>query len=131
MSLKEKQGIVGINFWKILEELFLEGSIRDQIRITVLKKVRLKENGLIVVREFPDFKNVLIILFSGVHTMYHERLLKENRISPGEKPIRLYLKSQPYFIGLLPTESFDNKRTSGYAFDYDMMERDLGVVLYA
>ena len=42
--------------------------------------------------------------------------------------ILTYLKEQTYFIGLSPNETFNDKRTSAYAFNYDAM-KDMGIIL--
>jgi hypothetical protein len=118
------------NFWKTVEILFDKGFIQNgrEMLITVLKEVRIKENSSEIEKTFTDYKNILMVRFSNVHALYSKHLREVNQTAQQEETLLLYLKEQPYFIGLVPKQTFNDKRTSCYAFDYDMMFRDLGVV---
>lgn len=118
------------NFWKTVEILFDKGFIQNgrEMLITVLKEVRIKENSSEIEKTFTDYKNILMVRFSNVVALYSKHLREVNQTAQQEETLLLYLKEQPYFIGLVPKQTFNDKRTSCYAFDYDMMFRDLGVV---
>ena len=118
------------NFWKTLEILFDMGIIQQgrELIVSFKKEVEIKENSKTTKKIFADIKKVLLVRFSNVHSAYTKFLRERNQTGQGEETLLLYLKEQSYFIGLVPLETFNDKRTSCYAFDYDKMEEEMSIV---
>lgn len=118
-------------FWKVLEILFDTGLIQTSREILIKKtnELKLVENRKESTKEFATFKNFLLVRFSNVHGLYSKYLRERNQQAQDEQTLLLYLKDQSYFVGLVPNQTFNDKRTSCYAFDYDLIERELGIVL--
>jgi len=118
------------NFWKTLEILFDMGIIQQgrELIVSFKKEVEIKENSKTTKKIFADIKKVLLVRFSNVHSAYTKFLRERNQTGQGEETLLLYLKEQSYFIGLVPLETFNDKRTSCYAFDYNKMEEEMSIV---
>jgi DNA primase len=121
-------------FWKTVEFLFDTGGpqgIQDgrDLKIKTEYQVDIKVNSVVKEQKFTSPKRILYVRFSNVYSLYARRILETTRkISLPEDTLLLYMKEQPYFIGLVPTTYWSDKRTSGFAFDYGMMEA-MGIVL--
>lgn len=67
---------------------------------------------------------ILFLDFSKVHQDYHKEVTKrQGEEVIGQTTIRNYLKSKKYFIGLYSSRRMESRSSSGYAFNYSMMER--------
>jgi DNA primase len=118
-------------FWKAVEVLFDRGLISDGLHL----KVRTEQNLVIKKGEsteritFPEQKQILTVRFSNLYSEYSKfSRERTGKAALPEDTILMYMKEQPYFIGTVPVAYWSDKRTSGYAFDYDMME-SYGIVL--
>ena len=119
-------------FWKAVEVLFDLGKVRMgyeiQIRF-VPGTIDIKEDGTVKKHKFESTTRVLLVRFSNLYSFYAEyHRQRTGHAALNEETILMYLKEQGYYVGLTPTETFNDKRTSAYCFNYDEME-NLGMVL--
>jgi DNA primase len=115
-------------FWKGIESLFDSGILKTA-DIKICPEYEISIKGEQQKKRFAGSKRILYMRFTNVYNVYAENYRKRTgKSAQAEETYLLYLKEQSYFIGLCPAVSFDNKRTSGYAFDYDAL-LSLGVVL--
>jgi len=126
-------------FWKDIELLFDMGKVRlgyDIVLSTIptLAGIDIKEEGTVKKKYFDSTTRVLLVRFSNLYNAYAEfnqlrgrftRVMASHRQS--EENILMNLKEQGYFVGLAPTETFNDKRTSAYVFNFDEME-SLGIM---
>ena len=78
---------------------------------------------------FPSPKNILIVRFANLYASYGKRVREiTGKVALPEDTLLLYMKEQPYYVGLVGVTHWSDKRTSGYAFDYDLMQ-EMGIVL--
>jgi DNA primase len=122
--------IVG-QFWKSVEVMFDKGLLQQGLQIAVQvfpSGIRLKEGDKVT--NNPDVKGeVLLVRFDNVYAEYAKYHRERTGTAPqNDRTLLDYLKEQAYFIGLTPTVSFTDKRTSAYAFNYEAM-KDMGIVL--
>lgn len=117
-------------FWKAVEVLFDNGMLqngRELILTHYPAGINVKEGSSVVKKEFNG--EVLLLRFGNVYSMYAKyHRERTGQSAQNEETILLYLKEQSYFIGLDPTVTFSDKRTSAYAFNYAAMQ-DMGIVL--
>ena len=125
-----KDNSVVNQFWKAVEVLFDKGLIQSghQLSITHFPGgIDIKEGS--TVKKQTVHGEVLLLRFSNVYSEYakyhRERM---GTASQNEETVLMYLKEQTYFIGLTPSQTFSDKRTSAYAFNYQAMQ-DMGIVL--
>lgn len=65
-------------------------------------------------------KRVLFIRFGGIYALYSKHQKERSGVRAiDEETLLTYLKDQPYFIGLVKSFEFSDKRTSCYAISYD------------
>lgn len=117
-------------FWKAVEFLFDSGTIYDRdLMIRTECSINLKIGGAVKAEKFQVPTKVLYVRFSNVYAAY-SKFQRERSGKPAlpEDALLLYIKEQPYFMGLVPYVNFSDKRTSAYAFNYDKMEA-VGIVL--
>jgi DNA primase catalytic core len=117
-------------FWKAVEFLFDNGTIYDRdLMIRTECSINLKIGGAVKAEKFQVPTKVLYVRFSNVYAAY-SKFQRERSGKPAlpEDALLLYIKEQPYFMGLVPYVNFSDKRTSAYAFNYDKMEA-VGIVL--
>lgn len=128
-ALKDNS-IVG-QFWKSVEVLFDSGLLRngEQLVVRIFPAgIDIKEGGKVSKKEVPGGE-VLLIRLSNVYSVYAKyHRERTGQAAQNEETIVMYLKEQTYFIGLTPSETFSDKRTSAYAFNYTAM-KDMGIVL--
>lgn len=122
--------IIG-QFWKSVEVMFDKGIISsgNQILISVYPAgIRIKEGEH--VRNEEDVRgSVLLMRFDNVYSEYAKFHRERTGQAPqNDRTLLDYLKEQSYFIGLVPTATFNDKRTSAYAFNYEAMQQ-MGIVL--
>lgn len=118
-------------FWKTVEFLFDVGFVQNERDLKVRHElaVSVKEGATVREERFKASKNVLFVRFSNLYAAYSKRVREvTGKVALPEDTLLLYMKEQPYFIGLVPVTYWSDKRTSGYAFDYDLMQ-DMGIVL--
>jgi DNA primase len=117
-------------FWKAVEIMFDKGFVQTgtDFVIRAENRITLKDDGKTFVKDFPYPKQLLIIKFSKVYSTYEKFEGERKKRTLPEDTVLLYMKEQPYYVGLCPFVSFTDKRTSAHVFDYDMMQ-DLGIVL--
>lgn len=118
-------------FWKAVEFLFDVGFIQNgrDLKVQYLMDLDVKVGAAIQPVKFKSAKNVLIVRFSNLYGSYSKRVREvTGKVALPEDTLLLYMKEQPYYIGLVPITAWSDKRTSGYAFDYDLMQ-DMGIVL--
>lgn len=120
-------------FWKAIEVLFDMGKVRLGYEIIVrtiptVAGIDIKEEGTVKKKYFDNTTRVLLVRFSNLYSAFAEYNRQRGSTTQGEETILMYLKEQGYFVGLTPTETFNDKRTSAYVFNYDAME-SLGIVL--
>jgi DNA primase len=117
-------------FWKGVEVLFDMGLIQagNQIAISHYPAgINIKEGSAVAKKEVAG--PVLLVRFSNVFSAYAKYHRERTGNAPqNEETILNYLKEQTYFIGLTPNETFNDKRTSAYAFNYSAMQ-ELGITL--
>lgn len=117
-------------FWKGVEVLFDTGLINagNQIALTHYPQgINIKEGSTVERKTVSG--PVLLVRFSNVYSVY-AKYHRERTGQPAqnEETILNYLKEQTYFIGLTPNETFNDKRTSAYAFNYTAMQ-EFGITL--
>ncbi|HTF19343.1 MAG TPA: DNA primase, partial [Chryseolinea sp.] len=117
-------------FWKGVEFMFDQGVIVEGVDIKVSSR---KEIALKVGSEIEKKKDircdVLLIRFSNVYAKYAKSYRERTgQVPPAEDTLALYMRDQPYYLGLCPAESFNDKRTSCLVFDYSQMN-NMGIVL--
>lgn len=120
-------------FWKAIEVLFDLGKVRLGTEIIVRPipgpaGIDIKTDGSVKKKYFDTTTRVLLVRFSNLYSAYAEYNRQRGSTTQGEETILMYLKEQAYFVGLTPTETFNDKRTSAYVFNYDAME-SMGIVL--
>lgn len=118
-------------FWKTVEFLFDVGFVQDgrDIKVRYDSSIDIKSGSTVQAQKFQAAKNILIVRFSNLYASYSKRVRETTgKVALPEDTLLLYMKEQPYYIGLAPVIQWSDKRTSGYAFDYDMMQ-DLGIIL--
>jgi hypothetical protein len=119
-------------FWKTVEFLFDVGFIQDgrdlKIRYEASIEIKVSSTTSKIV-SFPSPKNVLTVRFGNLYASYGKRMREvTGKVALPEDTLLLYMKEQPYYIGLVGVTHWTDKRTSGYAFDYDLMQ-EMGIVL--
>lgn len=118
-------------FWKAVEVLFDRGVISDGLHLKVRteRSLRIKKGESTEEKTFAEPKQILTVRFSNLYSEYAKfSRERTGKAALPEDTILMYMKEQPYFIGTVPVAYWNDKRTSGYAFDYDMME-SYGIVL--
>lgn len=118
-------------FWKTAEFLFDVGFIQDgrDLKVRYEASIDIKTGSMVKEEKFQSPKNILMVRFSNLYASYSKRVREvTGKVALPEDTLLLYMKEQPYYIGLVPVISWNDKRTSGYAFDYDLM-KDMGIVL--
>jgi len=128
-TLKDNS-IVG-QFWKSVEVLFDMGLIKSGEQISIQNfpaGIDIKEGSK--VHKVEGARGELLLMrFSNVYSLYAKyHRERTGQAAQGEETLLMYLKEQTYFIGLSPYITFSDKRTSGYAFNYEAM-KDMGIVL--
>ena len=123
-------------FWKIVEYCFTRNSINydpiahlhvssdyDIIRV---RSLRIKKNNEINEYQLAKETNVLLIRFNLVYGAF-SKVWREQMGSqaPAEGTILKYLQDQPYYIGLVPSHNYHHTNTSGFAFNYDILNQDI------
>jgi DNA primase catalytic core len=118
------------NFWKAIENLFDAGLVQNGTQLVVRvypNGLDVKEGGNIVRKEFRG--EALLVRFGNLYSLYAKyHRERTGTAAQNEETVLMYLKEQTYFIGLTPSETFNDKRTSAYAFNYDAM-KEMGIVL--
>lgn len=122
-------------FWNIVEFLSRPADT-NQPNKTILKEgydYQIERATTITISKSRDEKEtwknenrikVLFLNFKSVHQYYHKEVSsRKGEEVIGETTLRNYLKSKKYFIGLFPARRMGDRVVSGYAFDYEMMER--------
>ena len=122
-------------FWNIVEFLSRPQD-SNQPNKTVIKEgpdYSIEKVPSIVITKSRDEKEtwkntervrVLFLNFRSVHQYYHKEVSsRKGEDVIGETTLRNYIKSKKYFIGLFSAKRMGGHSVSGYAFDYDMMER--------
>jgi hypothetical protein len=117
-------------FWRVIEYLAtttIQRSI-EQGRDYEIERVGtfefIPKKGSKEVYKNKNGDKILFLHFSKVHQDYHKEVSKrQGEEVIGATTIRNYLKSKKYFIGLFASRRIGDKCTSGYAFNYSMMER--------
>lgn len=88
------------DFWTSVESQIL-GANEINVAVRPYRKIMLKKGNTVVPLIFDFITEVVHVHGSLIN---NEILL-------------IILKEQPYYLGLIPSFSFSNKRTSAYAFD--------------
>ena len=117
-------------FWKTMVVLFDKGMLTSGGQFAIKRfpnGLPIKEGSQV---EDKDVRGeVLLLRFSNVYgeyAKYHRE--RTGQAAQSEETLLMYLKEQTYFIGLTPSETFTDKRTSAYAFNYEVMkEMDIGL----
>jgi hypothetical protein len=119
-------------FWKGVEFLFDQGFIQEGLDIKVVSRtsIELKVGGEMRIRTFPGLgAELLLMRFSNVYAKYAKfQRERTGQAAAAEDTLLLYMRDQPYYVGLSTRESFNDKRTSCFVFDYQKM-KELGIVL--
>jgi DNA primase len=119
-------------FWKAVEFLFDIGTLKSGTDLKIMEHcldIDIKVGSEIERKKFGFAKNLILVRFSNVYAVfskYHRE--RSGKASLPEDTLLLYMKEQPYYVGLTPYAYFDDKRTSAFVFDYDKM-KELGIVL--
>lgn len=115
-------------FWDMVEFLLDKRLIADgdDFKIEVKETLKIKVGGEEVERRLDRPTEVLFLRTSQVIPLYKENFKKQNSAtsSPMDKGSLIhYLQHSKPFLGLVPKTNFDRaKRTSAYAFDYDLLK---------
>jgi DNA primase len=117
-------------FWKSIEFLFDSHVVVENrdLKVRSESHVTVKEGSSTKEIKFNSPKNVLYVRFGNLYAIY-AKYARERTGKPAiaEDTLLLYMKEQPFYIGLAPMTSWEDKRTSSFAFDYDQMQ-ELGFV---
>ncbi len=118
-------------FWKGIEVMFDQGMIHTGVHLKIRNAthIKVKEGQEIVEKTFAGVKQVLVVRFSNLYAAYSKwQRERSGKQALPEDTLLMYIQEQPYYIGLVTNEHWSDKKTSGFVFDYDMME-SFGIVL--
>lgn len=132
--LKENNALA--KFWKIVEYCFTRNIINydpvDRKHVTsdydirLMDNIRLKRGNEVVDHSFGKPKNVIVIRFNLVYAAFAKAWREQmGSQAPTEGTILKYLQDQPYYVGLVPAHHYHNTNTSGFAFDYDILNQEI------
>lgn len=132
--LKENNALA--KFWKIIEYCFTRNIINydpvdrkhvsSDYDIRLMDTIRLKRGTEVVEHQFGKSKNVIVIRFNLVYAAFAKAWREQmGTLAPTEGTILKYLQDQPYYVGLVPAHHYYNTNTSGFAFDYDVLNQEI------
>lgn len=132
--LKENNALA--KFWKIVEYCFTRNLINyDPVErkyvsrdydISWKDNLRLKRGNEIVEHSLGKSKQVLVIRFNLVYGAFSKVWREQHGTqAPTEGTILKYLQDQSYYIGLVPGYHYHDTNTSGFAFDYDVLNQEI------
>jgi DNA primase len=120
--LKDNNVLSG--FWNVIEVLFDDGHLKNlyHFRIETESLIKIKVGSETISKDVGG-KEVLYIRMNALWDKYSKRYREQhNKTAPDIETLVVYLKDQPYFLGLAPVINFKDKKTSAYALDYDMLK---------
>lgn len=132
--LKENNALA--KFWKIVEYCFTRNIInydpidrkyvQSDYSVKAMDKITLKRNNAVEEVTFSKTRNVIVLRFNLVYAAFTKAWREQNgNHAPSEGTILKYLQDQPYYIGLVPSHWYHNTNTSGFAFDYDVLNQEI------
>ena len=86
-------------------------------------KVGRKEKATVV--QFAKPKNIIYLKFAKIFPLYKETIRKQGSNGLDEQTILSYMKTHKAFLGAVASVNFDGQKTSGYAFDQDILQISL------
>lgn len=86
-------------------------------------KVGRKEKATVV--QFGKPKNIIYLKFARIFPLYKETIRKQGSNGLDEQTILSYMKTHKAFLGAVASVNFDGQKTSGYAFDNDILQISL------
>ena len=128
-QLLKDNSIVGM-FWKAVEVMFDKGIVTSGQHLVISHfpdGLSIKEGGVHVTKKDVGGE-VLLLRFDNVYDEYAKYIRERGQQVQNHKTVLGYLQEQTYFIGLTPVYTFNDKRTSAYAFNYSAMSL-MGIVL--
>ena len=111
-------------FWNVIEVLFSDGQIQNALHFLIKTEsiINVKEGSEVVKKQIPK-GSVLYIRMNVLWDKYAKRYREvHNKTAPDADTLTVYLKDQPYFLGLCPTVAFKDSRTSAYMIDYNALQ---------
>lgn len=115
-------------YWKLVEFMFDKDLIKPEYDFMVQerKDLILVMAGGKVKKDYSSFKKILFLRTGNIYVAY-SKLYRERtgKAAPNEETLLTYMKDQDYFIGLAHQERFNDKRTSAYALDYELLGVEL------
>lgn len=118
-----------MSYWKMIDFMAAQHQIQEG------EDYVLKTAYSIIVRSgrneketlnFNSGKKILYLRFTKIHPLYmeaHRKQFGQNGVP--DQSIKAYMKSSKAFLGIVPSVSFNGSNTSGYAFDYDLLNINL------
>lgn len=113
------------DFWKTIEVLIGDGFLQEGVHFKIREEahVMVKTDNTVQSVPLNQPKEVLYIQMNFLYDKYAKRYKEiKNKTAPNEDTLIVYLKDQPYFIGLCPGTSFKSKKTSAYMIDYSTLK---------
>jgi hypothetical protein len=121
------------NFWRVVEALFDDGFLQEAIHFKVRTEYRVNIQRTIGKTEpyqWPDKRQLLYLRFNLIYEKFAKRYREVyNKTAPDQETLLVYLKDQKYFLGLCPSTSFKDKKTSAYVLYYETLNTEMGVNL--
>ena len=132
--LKENNALA--KFWKIVEYCFTRNLLNhDPVErkyitrdydIHWMDTIRLKKGNETSTHTFGKTKQVLVMRFNLVYGAFSKAWREQHGTqAPTEGTILKYLQDQPYYIGLVPGYNYHDTNTSGFAFDYSVLNQEV------
>lgn len=121
------------SFWRVVEALFDDGFLQDSLHFKVKTAYNVNIQGVSgknEVRQWPDKRQLLYLRFNLIYERFAKRYREVyNKTAPDQDTLVTYLKDQKYFIGLCPSSSFKDKKTSAYVLYYETLREEMNVIL--
>jgi hypothetical protein len=120
-------------FWETVQYLYNVHQIQEGydfcIRTGVHKMSLRVDRNETIDRVFPKPTDVLVLSLSKVHAMYMKALREQGEKKGMNKESLIhYLQNSKPYIGAVNKNNYGERSTSGYAFDYTMLE-EMGIDL--
>lgn len=120
-----------MSYWKMIDFMAAQHQINEGedyiVKTEYSIKIRTGREGSEMVN-FNSGKKVLFLRFTKIHPLYmqaHRQQFGQNGVP--DQSIKAYMKGAKSFLGIVKSVSFNGSNTSGYAFDYDMLNVNLKV----
>lgn len=118
-----------MSYWKMIDFMAAQHQINegeDYVMKTIHSLSIRNGRDSIETLNFNTGKKVLFLRFTKIHPLYmeaHRKQFGQNGVP--DQSIKAYMKGAKAFLGIAKSVSFNGANTSGYAFDYDMLNVNL------